>query len=113
MGDLTFTPMYTYVYNYRPPPSDDHGEELTLAIGPPGIWIYPPSNLLLTPTLPPVPLPFLMMMMMMTWGGVDAGHWPSRYLDLPSNLLLTPTLPPLPPSLLMMMMSWGGVDAGH
>lgn len=21
MGDLTYTPMYTYVYNYRPPPS--------------------------------------------------------------------------------------------
>lgn len=21
MGDLTFTPMYTYVYNYRPPPA--------------------------------------------------------------------------------------------
>ena len=20
MGDLTYTPMYTYVYNYRPPP---------------------------------------------------------------------------------------------
>ena len=36
MGDLTFTPMYTYVYNYRPPPWDHHGEELPLAIGPPG-----------------------------------------------------------------------------
>ena len=21
MGDLTYTPMYTYVYNYRPPPA--------------------------------------------------------------------------------------------
>ena len=36
MGDLTFTPMYTYVYNYRPPPRDDAGDELTLAMGPPG-----------------------------------------------------------------------------
>ncbi|XP_076465780.1 arrestin domain-containing protein 3-like [Babylonia areolata] len=35
MGDLTFTPMYTYVYNYRPPPSDDPGEELALAVVPP------------------------------------------------------------------------------
>ena len=43
MGDLTFTPMYTYVYNYRPPPSDDHGEELTLAIGPPSSYSDLPS----------------------------------------------------------------------
>ncbi|KAK7115753.1 arrestin domain-containing protein 3-like [Littorina saxatilis] len=35
MGDLTYTPMYTYVYNYRPPPCDDHGEELTLSVAPP------------------------------------------------------------------------------
>ncbi|KAL8602265.1 hypothetical protein ACOMHN_022778 [Nucella lapillus] len=35
MGDLTFTPMYTYVYNYRPPPSDDPADDLSLAIAPP------------------------------------------------------------------------------
>jgi hypothetical protein len=35
MGDLTYTPMYTYVYNYRPP-SEEHNEDLTLPIVHPG-----------------------------------------------------------------------------
>lgn len=34
MGDLTYTPMYTYVYNYRPPPlpHSTHNSEMGLPL---------------------------------------------------------------------------------
>ena len=38
MGDLTYTPLYTYVYNYRPP-SDDAAPELPpVAVTAPGTF---------------------------------------------------------------------------
>lgn len=36
MGDLTYTPLYTYVYNYRPPVLNNHDDEMGLAIMAPG-----------------------------------------------------------------------------